>query len=279
MSSRSLRTSRPLIGVTGPDEGGDLAWLFCKTLIWLAGGKALRLTPSRPPNDFRLNGLVLGGGADIDPKRYRQVLLTTLKKESKSVRRINSRFLLSVGIWMLRRFLSLKSSRRTLDTARDELEFGLLKSCVASQTPVLGICRGGQLINVHFGGTLHQDISTFYAERPNLRTIRPRKLIHVEPGTTLFRILCRPRAMVNSLHDQSIDQIGKDLRVSARESNGIVQAIEHRSHPFMIGVQWHPEFMPLHNTQRRFFRQLVQAALIHRELCPVPAQASTFATL
>jgi putative glutamine amidotransferase len=265
-------SSRPIIGVTGPDVGGDIAWICTHFMIWLAGGKAVRITPNRFADVSELHGLVLGGGADIDPKRYKgEKLVDSIKKESKKVRHINMNFMVSIGLWLLRRFLSIKSSRGHLDAARDEMEFTLLKECVEKEIPVLGICRGGQLINVYWGGTLYQDISSFYVEEPQLRTVRPRKLIHIMSGTTLARILDRSQAKVNSLHDQSVKDLGKDLRVSARETNGVVQAIEHRNLPFMIGVQWHPEFMPMYPEQRRFFRQLVQAARVHRELCPADA--------
>lgn len=269
-------TARPQIGVTGPDEGGDIAWICTRFMIWLGGGKAVRLTPERGFEIGDIHGVVFGGGADIDPVRYKQKLIETIKKESKKVRHFNMKFVASIGLWMLRRVLSIKSSRAKVDAKRDELEFTLLKECLEREIPVLGICRGGQLINVYFGGSLHQNISSFYVETPQLRTVRPRKLIQIESGSALSRILDRSQAKVNSLHDQSVKDLGNGLRISARESNGIVQAIEHKSHPFLIGVQWHPEFMPLHREQRRFFRQLVQAARVHRRLDSTSIDAAHF---
>jgi len=260
--------SRPVIGVTGPDEGGGVAWLCARLLIWHAGGRAMRITPSSEVDLDQLHGLVIGGGADIHPSRYREPLLRTIQSESQKVRHINLCFVVSIGLWLLRKVLSVQSSRVRKDTSRDDLEFALLKECVDRKIPVLGICRGGQLINVFWGGSLHQNIAGFYVEQPQLRTIRARKLIHVESGTTLSRILDRAQAKVNSLHDQSVKDLGKGLKIAARETNGIVQAIEHQSLPFMIGVQWHPEFMPLNPEQRRFFHHLVEAARVHRELCP-----------
>lgn len=264
----NVRHAKPIIGVTGPDEGGGVAWFCSRAMIWWAGGRALRITPNQPQQGTPIHGLLLGGGADIHPSRYREQLLHTIQKESHKVRRINMRFLVSIALWLMRKVLSVQSSRNRKDDARDQLEFSLLEECVEKGIPVLGICRGGQLINVYWGGTLHQNISGFYTESPQLRTIRARKLIHVESGTTLSRILNRSQAKVNSLHDQSVKDLGKGLRIAARETNGVVQAIEHRTLPFMLGVQWHPEFMPLNPEQRRVFHFLVQAARVYMELCP-----------
>ncbi len=246
--------------MTGPDEGGDPAWYCTRLMIWLSGGKAVRITPSRGYAIAALSGVVFGGGADINPVRYHDTLLETIKTESKKVPRFDFKFIVSIFLWLTRRIFSVKSSRASLDIKRDELEFALLKDCVAKHLPVLGICRGGQLINVFFGGTLYQTISSFYTETPQLRTVRPRKKITIEPGTLLARILKRTQTKVNSLHDQAVKDIGEGLKISAREPNGVVQAIEHQTHPFLIGVQWHPEFMPQFKIQRRFFRSLIKAA-------------------
>jgi putative glutamine amidotransferase len=256
-------SKRPKIGVTGPVDGGTAAWLSTKLMIWLNGGRAVRITPDHPVSIHELHGLVIGGGADIHPARYKEELLSTIKTETKHARHWNLAFIASVILWLFREWLSTHETRRRQDLKRDELEFQMLSQAAAYQIPVLGICRGSQLINVFWGGSLHQDTREFYAERPNLRTMRPRKLIHVESGTVLARILERTRAKVNSLHDQSVKDVAPDLKVCARESNGVIQAIEHKSLPFMLGVQWHPEFMPYRREQRRVFHHLVEAARVH----------------
>ena len=256
-------SKRPYIGVTGPDEGGRAAWLGIKMMIWLNGGRALRITPKRPRSPKELHGLVIGGGADIHPARYKEHLLQEIKTESRHALRLNFTFFVSIAIWLLRKSLSTYQSRRQQDLERDAFEFAILNEAVAQGIPVLGICRGSQLINVYWGGSLYQNIQEFYSEQPNLRSVRPRKLIHVESGTVLARILDRTRAKVNSLHDQSVKDVAPPLRVSARESNGLVQAIEHKTLPFMLGVQWHPEFMPYRRDQRRVFYHLVKAARVH----------------
>ncbi len=262
---------RPVIAVTGPDAGGWVSWLCMRFILWREGGRALRVTPCYPASIGDIQGLVLGGGADIHPSRYKQELLKTIQAESKNVERINLRFLVSIFIWLARKILAIPPTHHRNDLGRDDLEFSLLREAAARKMPVLGICRGGQLINVFYGGSLYQDIKSFYVESPKLRTIRPRKLIQVESGTSLARILNRTRTKVNSLHDQSVRDLGRGLKISARESNGVVQAIEHQSLPFMLGVQWHPEFLPLQLEQRRIFRQLVQAAKVYAKLNPMNA--------
>lgn len=268
---------KPIIAVTGPDAGGWVGWYAARVCIWMNGGRAVRVTPSRPIRVEEIQSLVIGGGADIHPSRYKQELMRTIQQESRRVSAINLRFLFSIFIWLARKLLSIPSTQTRNDLGRDDLEFSLLREATSRKIPVLGICRGGQLINVFFGGTLFQDIKSFYVESPKLRTMRALKLIQIESGTSLARIFCHNRAKVNSLHDQSVRDLGRDLRVSAREPNGVVQAIEHQFLPFVIGVQWHPEFLPLHREQRRLFYQLVQAAKVYAKLNPTAEASSDFA--
>jgi putative glutamine amidotransferase len=257
---------KPVIAVCGPDEGGWVAWYLTWFALWRQGAKAVRVTPGRPVRIDKIHGIVIGGGADIDPSRYKEKVVQSIQEEVRRVPRVNLTFLISVAIWLARKIFSIPSTRSRNDLDRDALEFGLLAEACARRMPVLGICRGGQLINVFFGGTLYQDINSFYVESPKLRTVRARKLILVEGGTALARILNHAHLKVNSLHDQSVKDLGRELRVSAREPNGVVQAIEHASLPFVIGVQWHPEFLPLHPEERRIFFQLVEAAKVHARL-------------
>ncbi len=229
-------------------------------MVLLAGGKPLRLMPSKPLPVQGLHGLILGGGADIDPARYNESVIKSIRRESRRVRHINFDFITSILLWLLRRISAATAPSLSADVARDEMEFNLLAKAIERGIPILGICRGSQLINVFSGGSLFQEIKDFYVEFPNLHSIRARKIIHIDPGTSLSRILETTHSKVNSLHHQSVKHLGKDLRISACESNGIVQAIEHRTYPFLVGVQWHPEFLPLRREQRRIFHYLVVAS-------------------
>jgi len=131
-------------------------------------------------------------------------------------------------------------------SCRDEIEFGILEAAIALKKPVFGICRGLQVINVFFGGSLHQnlhhDVPGTFGHRQPKEDIE--KLLHpvtIEPGSFLSRIfLGTDQIMVNSFHNQSVKQLGNGLKVAAGSSDGIIEAIEHIHYP-IYAVQWHPE--------------------------------------
>ena len=225
---------KPLIGVTGPDRDHWPSWFF----IWLglrrAGACVVRLRPNKPRYDLKLDGLVISGGTDVDPERYGKD------------RKINYVY----------------------DHARDELERTWFTVARQHKLPVLGICRGAQLMNVTLGGSLYMDIKLVCetARYPGnfLSQMFFRKSVIVKQGSQMQAMLGTQLARVNSLHRQSLEEIGSGLTVTAWEENTIVQAVEGSAHEtFMIGVQWHPEFMPFSNSQQNIFRQLVAHAKEH----------------
>ena len=115
------------------------------------------------------------------------------------------------------------------------------------------------MINVALGGTLHTDIYAVYEQAPKMRTVLPKKRVSIMPGTQLDRILrCNP-CQVNALHHQSVDRLGRDLRIAAEDEIGIVQAIESETAPFLLGVQWHPELLFWKAPQQRLFAALAEA--------------------
>jgi len=147
-----------------------------------------------------------------------------------------------------------------VDPARDQLELSLLERFLPQQLPVLGICRGAQIINVHCGGTLIGDIYTTYDHVRRQRTVLPRKQVDIATGSRLHTLLDVSRCRVNSLHHQAVDRLGDTLHVVARDRDGLVQAIEAPECPYLIGVQWHPEFLVFNRPQQRLIRGLVDAA-------------------
>ncbi|HKK32325.1 MAG TPA: gamma-glutamyl-gamma-aminobutyrate hydrolase family protein [Desulfomicrobiaceae bacterium] len=260
----ALRTlKRPVILVTGPDRGGASAWIFTRLAVFLAGGRAIRATPSGPAPPDRFDGLILGGGADIDPARWFQPEEEDPALHPETVLRQTERpwlsLLLSLLLFPVRHLLSLKEGGG-VDKPRDAMELDHLQHALTRNIPILGICRGAQLINTRFRGTLYRDISSFYTEDPKIRTLFPRKRIMLTPKTRLQRILGSETCRVNALHDQSIRTLGQDLIITAREDNGVIQGVEHISRDFVIGVQWHPEYLPQIRSQRRLFQALVAAA-------------------
>ena len=127
---------------------------------------------------------------------------------------------------------------------RDALELKLLRVCRERQLPVLGICRGCQVINVFFSGTLTQDIPTKYGSCHRHANDDPAPFDHevrAVAGTRLFRALGE-RAQVNSYHHQAVDRLGDGLIASAFAPEGFPEAVETRDPDwFVLGVQWHPE--------------------------------------
>lgn len=265
MKGRGSPAARPRIGVTGPARGGTVAWLATAWAIRRAGGKAIRLTPERPVVPSPLDGLVIGGGADVSPRpagAWHEPPPSVGPDEGSPLQRLVA-FVLAPFLYILR--LAFSTRYQGLDLQRDALEYRLLDLAARHAFPVLGICRGAQLMNVHAGGTLLRDLSGYYTEQPQPWTPLPRKRVIVAPGSHLEAVVGRRVCSVNSLHRHAIARLGRDLQVVAREQNGLVQAIEDPARPFWIGVQWHPEFMPQLPTQRRIIQRLVGAAREHGE--------------
>lgn len=225
-----MAAKRPRIAITEPDADAWLSWLCIALAVWWVGGKPIRATPSHPRFNEQIDGLILAGGTDIDPQRYH------------GIPKKNYRY----------------------DQPRDAMELAWLKRAEAEKLPVLGICRGAQLMNIARGGNLHIDISKVYeeAQYPNgtLAQIFYRKRVHIHRETLLFRLIGEEFSRVNSMHTQSINRLGHFLAIGAQESNSIVQAIEDPSLPMYLGVQFHPEYMIYARRYRNLFRQVVRVA-------------------
>ena len=206
-------------------QGKPLAYLEAGLADWLMSGGVMPVlipdlrssahTHALTPNTYaeRLDALVLAGGSDVWPGSYGQ---TARRPE-----------------WAGER-------------ARDEYEHALLDAFLAKDKPVLGVCRGLQLVNVALGGTLHQDIPTDvpHAARHRDQASYDRNThgLTIE-GAWLSTLLGTKRGLVNSVHHQAIDRLAAGLVVEARSSDdGLIEAIRSPSHRFVVGVQWHPEW-------------------------------------
>lgn len=141
---------------------------------------------------------------------------------------------------------------------RTDFETALFNEVLPLKKPILGICLGSQLINVALGGSLYQDIPM---QIPNPVNHRAGHNVSIKPGTLLYNILGGVKTIsIMSAHHQAVKSTGKDLVVSAQSTDGVAEAIEMTDHPFLIGVQWHPE-RDLDNEQsKKLFKAFINAA-------------------
>ncbi len=147
-----------------------------------------------------------------------------------------------------------------MNPERDRFEIAVLETALPADLPVLGICRGAQLVNVVLGGSLVPDLRPLRRRTSNRRTPLARKTLLVEPDSAMEAILGARRLRINSLHHQAIDRLGAGLVVSGRDLDGFVQAVESPGRRFLKGVQWHPEYLPTREPHLNLFRALVDAA-------------------
>jgi putative glutamine amidotransferase len=226
---------RPVIGVTSSRRAALVTMWLNRLALWRAGARSVRLHPGKEVALERLDGCVIGGGDDIDVSLY--------DKELKLETRI--------------------------DPERDALEQRVLDYARHNAMPVLGICRGAQMINVHLGGTLYTNVRETFSDFPKTRSILATRHVTATASSLLSRLFGRERFKVNSLHNQSIHDLGRGVQVVARDEYGVVQAIETDAEvpdPLCaIGVQWHPEFLVLDRRQQGLFRWLVKRAAARRE--------------
>jgi putative glutamine amidotransferase len=235
--------SRPLIGITtrnGKDADGHPTVVLQHSYVNAvtgAGGVAIPIPCNLPAailQDLysRLDGILFSGGGDVSLDHF----------EGAPHPRIDG-----------------------VDLMRDSAELALARSAVEQGKPMLGICRGAQLLNVALGGTLYT----------HLRDQLPNALDHDYPGN-LRRTLVHPVNVdessrsaeifgetllnVNSLHHQGLKDIAPVLRAVGHSSDGLVEVVEMPDHPYALAVQWHPEWLTNQPSMQRLFRSLVEAA-------------------
>jgi len=219
---------RPVIGITTrtyfiPEGGGEpysevnLAACAYPSAVAEAGGAPL-LIPLVADDDLlrtileQLDGVVLSGGWDIDPGLYGDEPHITLGK---------------------------------VDVRKDETERLLAGMLLEAKTPVLAICRGAEMLNVVAGGTLYQDVS-LAVEHPlkhDQRTVGDiaTHTVRIEPGSRLAAVVGTTELRVNSRHHQCVNTLAARFEPTARAPDGVLEAYEDPAHPFMLGVQCHPE--------------------------------------
>ena len=172
-------------------------------------------------------GLILLGGTDVNPSRYGQ---------------------------------QPQAETDPPDDERDTLEWELINHAIEKDMPILAICRGLQVLNVYHGGTLLQHLDSRDHDPPTAVYSLPAHEISIEPDTQLARIAQSSSWAVNSRHHQAVERVGSGLRVSAKASDGVIEALERPDRTFVVAVQWHPEDQaPQDADQRKLFTSFAAA--------------------
>jgi putative glutamine amidotransferase len=241
-----MSRAHPLIGVTPGHAGPSTGREFCRSADILycdvnylrrieeAGGIPVllpHLDHDKIPEILQdLDGLMLTGGEDVHPERYGQEFLT---------------------------------DNCSISEARDHAEFALFHAYFSYGRPILAICRGVQLVNVALGGTLIQDIPSQCGVMHHSQkepTELPTHEVQLAEKSRLIQIFGESYLPVNSHHHQAVDQPGRDLEPSAWTDEGIIEGIEHQTHPYLMGVQWHPErLLSCLPVQRKLFHDFIRA--------------------
>ncbi len=234
-----MSEAKPLIGITTNwntvDEISGQVSLndaYARS-VFRAGGVAVLIPPGADADALaeHLDGLLIPGGDDIDPKHYGE---------------------------------PLHPKAELVNAARFDMEWALLRAFEARRKPILGICYGCQLLNVWRGGSLYQHLPdlpsvTLKHQRASKEEPFPRHFVEVTPDSRLAQSLGQARFESVSAHHQAIRAAGRGLVITAYSPDGVVEAIEAPDHPFLIGVQWHPERDPDAPATRALFESFVNA--------------------
>lgn len=229
---------KPLIGIAcSIEESGFTVGTDYARAVHSSGGIPVALPPVIadelvPELLERLDGLLLSGGDDVDPVHYGEEILP---------------------------------ENGQLEPERDRVELALAREALRRGVPILGICRGMQVLNVAAGGSLYQDIPSQTSTRLQHRQRAPRWYathgITIRPASVLAAAFGVTATRVNSFHHQAVRRVAPGFAVTAQAPDGIIEGIEAEGHPFAVGVQWHPECLferdPL---QAALFRAFIAAA-------------------
>ncbi len=233
---------KPIIGITAfaeDDLSSRLNAAYSKSIIE-AGGVPL-IIPIGVEEDVAqilslTDGLLLSGGHDVHPFLFGAEPTPKLGK---------------------------------IHPERDSVELSLIEAAAIRKMPIFGICRGIQMLNVAFGGTLYQDIDSEYHSKKLIKHTQQAARgvathhVHLTPDTLLTTIIEEEKIAVNSFHHQAINVAAEKLKVAAKSSDGIVEAVVHEDLPFCLAVQWHPEELAIvgDETSKKLFTAFVKACL------------------
>lgn len=213
------------IGISGPARR-SLAHRLISFALRMHGARTHFIRPGAKVNVALLDGLVLSGGTHVHPSRYGQTPQVTAN----------------------------------YDPRRDETDVHLLSKAEELNIPVLGICRGAQFINIFRGGSLCQNVTPLRKNTRHRPLLLPMQTVRLVSNSRLEQVMRQPVIGANRIHSQSIKKLGKHLRVVAVDNDLFVQAIENTRGQWLMGIQWHPEYLLYHGGHRRIFAHFVQAA-------------------
>ena len=242
-----MKTKAPVVGITSfcdCEHNKKYTKIRCSYInaVYRAGGTPIIIPPFDTTSQLKeyidlVDALVLSGGEDVAPASYGEDKVIELEN---------------------------------INPDRDKWEIALFKEAHKAEIPVLGICRGMQLINVALGGSLYQDIDHQLncefshlpldsKKRENLEYVSHK--VSILKRTHLNKILNSDYLNVNSHHHQAIKEIGAKLNIAAKSECGIIEAIENKNKAFLIGVQWHPEdLIDNYSCFINLFSELIKAA-------------------
>lgn len=214
------------------------------------------ITPSIDENFIKLNSLY----CEAIEKFNASAIILNYSKDCNNIINFLDGIILSGGGDISEKYLNEKihPKANTIYPERDEYEIKLIKSALEKDIPILGICRGAQIINIALGGSIIQHIEFhMQKEKRNIATHN----INIIKNSKLYNILECLNTNVNSFHHQCIDKPGKDIIYCAYSNDAVIEAIEHKYKKFCIGVQWHPEALFEDNRQKNIFKTLVKYSI------------------
>lgn len=226
--------TRRIRGIAGQDM--NMSSLDYSTCVEKAGGIPVTI-PLIDNEDYidalsnRLDGFLFSGGPDIHPYYYGQ---------------------------------SIKKGNGLVVLERDKFELKLLEKVLKKNKPVFGICRGLQLINIFFGGTIHQDIyQAKLTDIEHISSMIPKYCyshkVSIYKKSKIYEAFDRVNMDVNSYHHQAINKLGRGIKETAWSEDGIIEGIENDDYNFVVAVQWHPEMMgEVHEDQLKLFKLFIK---------------------
>ena len=238
----AMKSKPPLIGITthGQRETGIFGLRSDYVdAVRRSGGVPILLPPGDPEETVfileRVDGLIFSGGGDIDPAIYNGTLHPTIYN---------------------------------VDSTRDRFEFALAQRALETDIPMLGICRGLEVLLVASGGSLIPHVPDQFGEaiaHRSHQSLPSEHSVQIVSGSRLAKVIGSTEATIVSWHHQAAHTVPLGWRVSAQAPDGVIEAMEHKYHPWAIALQWHPE-LSVNDPQQRIFQAFIEAAYTRTSL-------------